>query len=1033
MPYRDSRLTRLLQDSLGGNARTLMIACISPTEANVNETLSTLKYANRAKNIQNHVSANETEVGWDDLEYLRQTVTKLRASANLAQSSSAMGAIPEESRPTRELTDRYSDLTLKYAELAADHAQAQAAAASSPSLSSQSFSVALEPIVEEYEKSLSALESQLSLTKAALGHSEEEMRDLELRLEEEEIANETGEATIDELRSRLAKIIERDATTETYVHDLEGKLKDFGEQDEHRGVAVSDLRRQITSSREHAETTEKWVQDLERRLAVSDEVNATLGHQVGVLERDVARRQQAYRELEGRTSLLDTSDEHKELLSELEERGRRLLDLERDLDDLRARHLVAEQGTGQLQAMVAAEQDEKAELQTRIRSLERASLAVLSRSNLVVEDGHAAAVLGGDVATTPVTSVDAQLAELQARLVTTQSELHSVQALHLAALKAIETLTVQLDEARLVILEDGDRLASPTAKSFSGKVVRADSLEDLSTPRTPPQSSANSPSPRARRSLQLSPQPRLSFLGRGAPVSPSTSHGRSASLSQEQPSAFGVQTSSTPGAPGMSLAGRTSREFSPGTKERSYEQLRTEVMKLQAALIEREEEIAILESRSRLRAASVTSLRSLSLPEGTTDVNEMASPRRQDSFTNGYLLDGADASPEMLSDSLILLPEDPEEATRLDDLMRSMAKMESSHRETIEELQGSILGLQRDHADLTRALRDQIVSLSAESSRLTDRSASVEHAHDEALRTQGEEHQLARGALLARNDAVLAQRDAAAHKHSAALSALSQDHATNIDQRSLEHSSTLAMMDRQHQADLAGLEESHQATLLALETEHADTIAQIHADRHASLTELSTRHEQTIAGLTAHHETILAGVREELSALAGRPDSLAVSIDGSIGSRDRSVTPERTTHSSKAPPPTPPPSMPMPLPPASFVPNRSVTRAGSVSSLNLRVVTPDLPDPSLRRLEEQETMARLIKQLAHCESDLTANVDLVSTLELALNDSERNLRKARTTMASLTVERDAISHQNETYRAQLQDAHEEVEAVRNSV
>ena len=53
VPYRDSKLTRLLQDSLGGNSRTVMVACISPADANLDETLNTLKYANRARNIVN--------------------------------------------------------------------------------------------------------------------------------------------------------------------------------------------------------------------------------------------------------------------------------------------------------------------------------------------------------------------------------------------------------------------------------------------------------------------------------------------------------------------------------------------------------------------------------------------------------------------------------------------------------------------------------------------------------------------------------------------------------------------------------------------------------------------------------------------------------------------------------------------------------------------------------------------------------------------------------------------------------------------
>ncbi|CAD5219598.1 unnamed protein product [Bursaphelenchus okinawaensis] len=59
IPYRDSKLTRLLQDSLGGNTKTVMIACISPSDNNYDETLSTLRYANRAKNIKNKPRINE--------------------------------------------------------------------------------------------------------------------------------------------------------------------------------------------------------------------------------------------------------------------------------------------------------------------------------------------------------------------------------------------------------------------------------------------------------------------------------------------------------------------------------------------------------------------------------------------------------------------------------------------------------------------------------------------------------------------------------------------------------------------------------------------------------------------------------------------------------------------------------------------------------------------------------------------------------------------------------------------------------------
>ncbi|ELU12163.1 hypothetical protein CAPTEDRAFT_123482, partial [Capitella teleta] len=59
VPYRDSKLTRLLQDSLGGNSRTVMIACVSPSDRDFMETLNTMKYANRARNIKNKVVVNQ--------------------------------------------------------------------------------------------------------------------------------------------------------------------------------------------------------------------------------------------------------------------------------------------------------------------------------------------------------------------------------------------------------------------------------------------------------------------------------------------------------------------------------------------------------------------------------------------------------------------------------------------------------------------------------------------------------------------------------------------------------------------------------------------------------------------------------------------------------------------------------------------------------------------------------------------------------------------------------------------------------------
>ncbi|XP_072004589.1 kinesin-like protein KIF7 [Engystomops pustulosus] len=58
IPYRDSKITRILKDSLGGNAKTVMICCISPSASDFDETLNTLNYANRAQNIKNKATVN---------------------------------------------------------------------------------------------------------------------------------------------------------------------------------------------------------------------------------------------------------------------------------------------------------------------------------------------------------------------------------------------------------------------------------------------------------------------------------------------------------------------------------------------------------------------------------------------------------------------------------------------------------------------------------------------------------------------------------------------------------------------------------------------------------------------------------------------------------------------------------------------------------------------------------------------------------------------------------------------------------------
>jgi len=174
------------------------------------------------------------------------------------------------------------------------------------------------------------------------------------------------------------------------------------------------------------------------------------------------------------------------------------------------------------------------------------------------------------------------------------------------------------------------------------------------------------------------------------------------------------------------------------------------------------------------------------------------------------------------------------------------------------------------------------------------------------------------------------------------------------------------------------------------------------------------------------------------------------------------------SHPSSRPPPTPPPSMPPPPLPTEAFQNSytnsinghhagassstvSFSNKGreSVSSVFTRDSHMDTMtsnritsmadtisvDPRVhQKFEEQEAaLNRLTKRLEHAETELKANIDLVTTLESALNDSERNLRKSRLHMNELSKEREALQNQNESLRHQVIEGQREVDNARQTL
>ncbi|GAA5896351.1 hypothetical protein JCM8208_001854 [Rhodotorula glutinis] len=952
VPYRDSKLTRLLQDSLGGNARTMMVACVSPVELNLAETLNTLRYANRARNIKNRAEVNEVEQGWDDIEYLQRTIVKLRGElsaikggdgAALARRSLDLSSAPAE-----------AELQQKIAHLTAELAVAQAAAPSSPTtptatapLSRDQFAAAVEPIVEEYERSLSALESQLALARAALGHSDEEMRELEARIGEEQHANEANLALVDELRLRVAKLSEREETTEAYVRDLEARLRDVDDADESHGAAVGALRKELARNREQAAATELHVQELEGRLASAEEGNAALRRQIEILERDVARREESHRDLEARVQLLDNSADSKQLLAEIDDKDRRLLDLERELDAVKVQAVTAADEASRLHKLAQDEKALKEELESRVRTLENGQARNLvatpprtpamrssDASSLAPPDldAVAAAASASDEQAAVVDTLRKQVAQLQHAHDETTSELDSAKAKYAESLREIDDLNAQVQEARLLRSQASasdlsDAGLSPSSSRFAGARRGGgqdddedeDEVEELASSAvngakngSPAARRATGPrTPHARRSMPLSPQHRLSFLGRGqGAVSPA--HLRSASLSQELSSAASSQTSCPkvpqPVSPSPSSHSRRESFFAPsstsstsnGIGDRSYEQMKSEVLKLQAALDQRDAEISHLEStvqhlRSPFASSAPSPSGDRSFPSfptiterpatpppfhASSDADLLLSPHTRSHF-DALRASVGGADPATVGLGLSAAPDDDAlTASRLDDLMRSMAQKESAHRDNVDALEGELAQLRRQHDELVVLSKTQVENTSAEIEQLRreldERPArgaldrEMEKLREDA-RAKADELSAARTAHEEELGRVKAALMDGAAEHQRALESTLAGHSATLDSLRAEHATALDTLRAEHVAALehavAEREEAVRSSLVEASSVELDRLRSEHA---VALDERFGAHAAEVAALHTSHEAALEQASSSAREVAER-------------------------------------------------------------------------------------------------------------------------------------------------------------------
>ncbi|KAI6211810.1 Kinesin-like protein [Aphelenchoides besseyi] len=155
IPYRDSKLTRLLQDSLGGNTKTVMIACISPSDNNYDETLSTLRYANRAKNIKNLPRINEDPK--DAL--LREYQLEIERLKHMMQTKGPAAVASTTSGPTETSTEEIEAIKERLREEFAQSMAELRASYENEQKSKAKLEEDLSKLREQYEKATADVEA----------------------------------------------------------------------------------------------------------------------------------------------------------------------------------------------------------------------------------------------------------------------------------------------------------------------------------------------------------------------------------------------------------------------------------------------------------------------------------------------------------------------------------------------------------------------------------------------------------------------------------------------------------------------------------------------------------------------------------------------------------------------------------------------------------------------------------------------------------------------------------------------------------
>jgi chromosome segregation ATPase len=309
--YRDSKLTRLLQDSLGGNAITYMIACVTPAEFHLSETLNTVQYAQRARAIQSKPQIQQVSDDGDKqamIDRLRAEVAFLRQQIRSTEGGDRRnGVAPDrmERQNEREVElqnhlldvqESYTTLSQRHAKLISELTKSDDSVSGATATNhtygesavnrmkrSRANQAQIEQVVLEYEKTIQSLEASLSTTRSSLANTESSLMERETKCAYVETVNQ-------QLHSRLQKVMDREANNDSYVRELEMKLDGQYSGEETTGAIIAELRAEIARARENETTNEDYISTLEERLAEAEQDMELISREVERLEHVVERQ-----------------------------------------------------------------------------------------------------------------------------------------------------------------------------------------------------------------------------------------------------------------------------------------------------------------------------------------------------------------------------------------------------------------------------------------------------------------------------------------------------------------------------------------------------------------------------------------------------------------------------------------------------------------------------------------------------------------------------------------------------------------------